>query len=101
MTKVTIISGFLGAGKTTFIRKLIEIHVIQPRQQIQKEADPPAGIDNSQLCHSKSILECFSTANKSCSMAEISSRNTSYICQFLTTATSPTLRKRLSLTETS
>ena len=24
MTKVTIISGFLGAGKTTFIRKLIE-----------------------------------------------------------------------------
>ena len=24
MTKVTIISGFLGAGKTTFIKKLIE-----------------------------------------------------------------------------
>ena len=24
MTKVTIVSGFLGAGKTTFIRKLIE-----------------------------------------------------------------------------
>ena len=24
MTKVTIISGFLGAGKTTFIRKLLE-----------------------------------------------------------------------------
>ncbi len=39
------------------VGKLIKIHIIQPRQQVQQEGNPAAGIRHSQPCHG--FGQCF------------------------------------------
>ena len=49
MTKVDIISGFLGAGKTTFIKKLLEEVVVKEKTVLIENEYGEIGIDGGFL----------------------------------------------------
>ena len=49
MTKIDIVSGFLGSGKTTFIKKLLEENIVQEKVVIVENEFGKVGIDGSLL----------------------------------------------------
>ena len=71
MTKIDIISGFLGAGKTTFIKKMIEEAFVGEKLVLIENEFGEVGIDGGFLKDSGKEITVMNSGCSCCSLVGV------------------------------